>query len=373
MGSLVSSIRQLPSYVWQDQKRVWKGPLLFSKSDFRWLLPLAATTGLLIGTDHHVMTLIHLDPANRDRSSLISKASLAPPAGGSALAYAWGRVDYDDHSREAGLLSAEAMADSLIAVEGLKLLTSRVRPDAVSSQGAFGHSSPFDSSFRSAHAAAAWATAAVSAREYPGPVAQWGTYGLASLIGLSRITAEKHFPSDVFVGAPAGYLIGRFVYKTRHDDRMTDRTGSTPVSETSIKTALSPNEHHKAKSASRFIYITLDSWIYPALDRLAALGYVPGHASNLAPLTRNECLRQVKEADEFAELRTAEMERPEINDQALRLIADLMSELDGESPERDTGRLESLYTRVTDIQGIPLRDSDHFGQTIYNEFLRRAG
>jgi hypothetical protein len=118
------------------------------------------------------------------------------------------------------------------------------------------------------------------------------------------------------------------------------------------------------------MYIPLDSWIYPALDRLAALGYVPDHASNLAPLTRNECLRQVKEADEFAELRTAELERPEINDQALRLIADLMSELDGESPERDTVRLESLYTRVTDIQGIPVRDSYHFGQTIYNDYGR---
>jgi hypothetical protein len=36
-------------------------------------------------------------------------------------------------------------------------------------------------------------------------------YSLASLVGIARIVERQHFPSDVFVGASLGYLIGRHV------------------------------------------------------------------------------------------------------------------------------------------------------------------
>ena len=43
-------------------------------------------------------------------------------------------------------------------------------------------------------------------------------------------------------------------------------------------------------------YVPLDSWIYPALERLAALGYVNSAIVGMRPWTRMECARQLGEA-----------------------------------------------------------------------------
>lgn len=35
-------------------------------------------------------------------------------------------------------------------------------------------------------------------------------YGLAGVVGFSRVTLSSHFPSDVFLGAALGYSISRY-------------------------------------------------------------------------------------------------------------------------------------------------------------------
>jgi membrane-associated phospholipid phosphatase len=40
---------------------------------------------------------------------------------------------------------------------------------------------------------------------------KYGSYALATGVSVSRYPAKKHFPSDILVGAPIGYLVGRFV------------------------------------------------------------------------------------------------------------------------------------------------------------------
>jgi membrane-associated phospholipid phosphatase len=35
-------------------------------------------------------------------------------------------------------------------------------------------------------------------------------YGVAGLIGFSRVPLQAHFPSDVFLGAALGYAVARF-------------------------------------------------------------------------------------------------------------------------------------------------------------------
>ncbi len=346
----------LPVDIWHDQKAIWTSPKHIRKSDILWLLPLAATTGLLIGTDRHEMTLIHSDAANRSRSLLFSDAGLGAFAGVTAVSYGLGVMTHDEHARETGILSTEALADSLVLVEAMKFVTDRQSPDTGLRQGLFGHASPLHSSFPSADAALAWGAAAVIAREYPGPVTQWSAYVAASLVSLSGIAAERHFPSDVLIGAAAGYLIGRYVYSTHHDDRMSDHIGSTTLS-----APQSPGERRRRSVGDGgSSYVPLDSWIYPALRRLAALGYLMNQMSNMAPWTRAECLRQTREAAGQASDRGP-------NAEAQQLITDLIAELSGEGSEVASIRLESLYTRVTGISGTPLRDSYHFGQTISDD------
>ncbi len=120
-------------------------------------------------------------------------------------------------------------------------------------------------------------------------------------------------------------------------------------------------------------YASLDSWIYPAFDRLIALGYVRSAIVAQRPWTRLECLRLLNEANESVQSANVE------DDGEASAIYDALSkEFSNERAVVDGGtnrnaQLESIYTRVTGISGQPLTDGYHFGQTILNDFGRPFG
>lgn len=124
-------------------------------------------------------------------------------------------------------------------------------------------------------------------------------------------------------------------------------------------------------------YVPLDSWVYPALDRLAALGYAPSAYANLRPWTRMECARIVAAAGDDLELDTA-ADFPNRSSEAFRLQSALAAELAPEI-ERLHGagsnqvRIDRVYARYSRIAGTPLDDSYHFGQTLINDFGRPYG
>ena len=63
----------------------------------------------------------------------------------------------------------------------------------------------------SGHTIAAFSIATVVARRYRKH--RWVpfvAYGLAGVVGFSRMTLSAHFASDVFMGASLGYSISRF-------------------------------------------------------------------------------------------------------------------------------------------------------------------
>jgi membrane-associated phospholipid phosphatase len=73
------------------------------------------------------------------------------------------------------------------------------------------------SSFPSGHTTVAFAAATVFAKEYNNtPIIGVIAYSAATLVGLSRITENAHWASDVFVGATVGYLAGREVVNNYH-------------------------------------------------------------------------------------------------------------------------------------------------------------
>jgi len=117
-------------------------------------------------------------------------------------------------------------------------------------------------------------------------------------------------------------------------------------------------------------YVQLDSWIYPALERLAALGYIHSQFSDMRPWTRRECARMVQEAGQGLGI------DPGASSEAQRFYAGLKKEFqpDLDAMSRNgaerTIRLESSYVGMTGISGRPLNDSYHFGQTIINNYGR---
>ena len=63
-----------------------------------------------------------------------------------------------------------------------------------------------------------WSFASLVAHEYaPGKVAPILAYSLASVVSVSRLTARKHFASDILAGGAMGWFIGRYVYEHHLD------------------------------------------------------------------------------------------------------------------------------------------------------------
>jgi membrane-associated phospholipid phosphatase len=73
------------------------------------------------------------------------------------------------------------------------------------------------SSFPSGHTTIAFAAATVFAKEYKDKVyVPIIAYSAATLIGLSRITENKHWATDVLAGAVIGYMAGKNVVNNYH-------------------------------------------------------------------------------------------------------------------------------------------------------------
>jgi len=114
--------------------------------------------------------------------------------------------------------------------------------------------------------------------------------------------------------------------------------------------------------------VPMDSWIYPALERLSAMGFIDSQNVSIRPWSRQECLRQLKEAEDSM---TRYGDRYGLTE-AENLVGDLRGEL-VDRPDDSSVVLESSYVRYGTIAGPALSDSYHFGQTWWNDFGRPLG
>lgn len=341
----------------QDQRDLWSSPFKARIQDLNWLVPVAGLTAGLINADSELSSRISSTGTLARHSSTFSNAGLALALGGSGGIYLLGRWHGDDHQRETGILSSEAAINALLIDEVFKVATRREFPTDGTGQGRFGHRNTLNSSFPSGHAIVTWSIASVLAHEYPGPLTKLLAYGLAAGVSVTRVTGKKHFPSDVVAGSTLGWMIGREVYARHHDPELgggdygTFHSSAETIEQRSSESIASP-------------YVPLDSWIYPAFDRLIALGVAPSGMEGMKPWTRRECARVLEEATEYMD--------DSAPTEATRLYAvlakEFTTELSGE--ERNYATIDSLYTRVTSISGRPLTDGYHFGQTIVNDFGR---
>jgi PAS domain-containing protein len=118
------------------------------------------------------------------------------------------------------------------------------------------------------------------------------------------------------------------------------------------------------------VYVPLDSWVYPVLRRLAAMGYAPDEESLATPWTRQQCFMLVDEAEDIASRRCTKVSARGTNEEALALISALKAAFGRYNEASAELTLESIYTRYMHVAGSPLRDSYHFGQTITDDYGR---
>lgn len=202
-----------------DGAKILTSPVNWDAAD--WLkagLVIGATTGIYFA-DSDIR-----DAAQKNRSPFLDNTSKAGDILGNplysvpslGLYYLYAHANDDSKARRTSLLALESVAISGALTMSLKLATQRPRPftGETSSTWKGPGFRNLNSAFPSAHTQTAFSLASVFTEEYSdskyvAPIA----YGLASFVGISRIYDDKHWSSDVFLGAAVGYFVGKSVVK----------------------------------------------------------------------------------------------------------------------------------------------------------------
>jgi membrane-associated phospholipid phosphatase len=208
-----------------DQKQIWSFParLMQGQSWMPTAAVLGTTAGLLL-LDPREAGYFRRTPTFHGFNSIFTGNATAIGTGAvPASLYAIGLIRGDSKMKHTALLAGEAMADAAILTTVLKDATKRVKPAGFPASGNFydswfeksgGSPSSYlkgDGSFPSGHTIEAFSVATIIARRYRNH--RWvpyAAYGLASLVGFSRLSLSVHFLSDVFMGGALGYSISRF-------------------------------------------------------------------------------------------------------------------------------------------------------------------
>src|SRR5579859_572104 len=206
----------------QDQKNIWLFPVQLAKGKhWKPALGVLATTAALVALDPHdtpyfrrTSSFNGFNKAFSGRNTILSMAIFP------ASFYVAGLARKDTYAEHTALLVGESVADTEILATVMKDVSRRVRPSDISPNGNFadtwtearGSVLGAYSSFPSGHTIEAFSIATIFAERYrKHRWVPWVSYGLASLVGFSRIPLQAHFPSDVFVGAALGYFVSRDV------------------------------------------------------------------------------------------------------------------------------------------------------------------
>ena len=338
-----------------DQKQFWTSPARVRTKDLKWILPAAGITSAFIASDSWWSKQVN--PSHIQTSLHISDYGTYSMIGLTGASFLFGQMTHNDHLQETGLLTGEAAINATGVAYLFKEMTQRQRPYQDGGNGDFFKGG---SSFPSEHSAIAWSVASVWAHEYPGWLSQTAAYGLASAITVTRVTAKQHFPSDVIVGSALGWYFGRQVYRAHHDPELGGTSWGSLLPENTGDKSRNPNYMGSP-------YVPIDSWIYPALQRLIAMGYTRSNMLGMRPWTRMACAQMLEDAGD-------KLQNDEAGE-AGKIYRALASEFATETARLDGAanlgaRVDSVYTRATEISGTPLRDGFNFGQTIINDYGR---
>jgi hypothetical protein len=216
-------IKTLPKRFVGDELKLWTSP--FRTSSYtshavkKYVIPFALVSAALIASDRKIAEALPNTPTQVRWGGRLSQLGASYSIAGLAgSAYLFGKFSGDDHVKEAGLLSLEALGHAQIVVFAIKEITNRQRPMDGDGRGGFWEGG---NAFPSGHVSSAFAVATVFAYEYRDHIAvPIAAYSVAGLISASRAAARKHWASDIFVAGALGFMVGRFTYKRNHNPRL---------------------------------------------------------------------------------------------------------------------------------------------------------
>ena len=191
----------------QQSDSISARPLYFSVRQLNIPLTLGLMGVLANGNGHESLKNEIVEERNEHiqtfRTHIDNYLQFAPIALAYGLDAAGVRSKTDLANRSAILIKGELMM--LGSVNLLKNATHQLRPDGS------GHNS-----FPSGHTAQAFAAATFLSEEYKDRLAwmPYAAYGMASSVGLMRMANNRHYVSDVLLGAGIGILSMKVAYWT---------------------------------------------------------------------------------------------------------------------------------------------------------------
>jgi membrane-associated phospholipid phosphatase len=212
--------RRMARFVAKDQERIWTSPFHTKKSDGKYWLIFGGATATLIAFDARIErnapSPTWLVDLGTKGSYLGTAYTLIPISAG---LYFLGSKAGSQKLRETGLLSFEALANTEMTAEVIKVIADRQRPLEDRGNGHFFESNDrLNASFPSGHAINTFALASVFAHEYHNKT--WVkvlAYTYAGTVVVSRLIAKQHFSGDTMAGGAMGWFIGDYTYVKRHN------------------------------------------------------------------------------------------------------------------------------------------------------------
>jgi membrane-associated phospholipid phosphatase len=206
-----------------DQKIIWTRPIYSFRTHEAELLSFTAGLAALFAVDRQVTAALPKTRKEIAVSRWASRLGTVYVAGIAVVSiYAAGRMLERARVRELGLLGIRTLCNTELLGNPLKIATQRPRPSEKGGSGRWGKGGH---SFPSGHSMKCWALASLLSQEFPrrrmvGVLA----YGVAGIVSLARLFGFRHFASDAFGGAVAGWYIGAMVHQ-----RHRALPGGTPV------------------------------------------------------------------------------------------------------------------------------------------------
>jgi membrane-associated phospholipid phosphatase len=205
-----------------DQKPIWLFPARAAQGKHAkpTLAFILATAGMVALDPHDTPYFRRTTSFNDFNRTFSGRNTSLGTAIAPLVLYAVGLARRDAYAQQTALLAGEAVAGAQILTLVMKDIDRRLHPVEIPRDGDFSHTwfksrGRFLSgrgSFASGHTIAAFSVATVVADRYRRHCwVPWVAYGLAGLVGFSRVSLQSHFPSDVFAGAVFGYTISHYV------------------------------------------------------------------------------------------------------------------------------------------------------------------
>lgn len=216
--------------LWSDLKQQLTSPFRGTKEDYYRFGGLIVTTAALSYADKplqkNVIRWRESSTTVKTTSNYITKFGGVYEVVTLGTLGAYGYVFKNEKVKTTTLLATQSYITAGVIETALKVLTGRQRPNYIDPvtqrpsptfHGPFYNTDNLYKSFPSGHTTAAFAAATVYAMEYRKQIlVPIISYTAASLVGISRVVENKHWATDVLLGATLGYLCGRQVVNNYH-------------------------------------------------------------------------------------------------------------------------------------------------------------